>query len=234
MKKLLDKKLFLSRVDTSGECWIWNGARTRGGYGNLRLNGKYLGAHRLSFQIHKGEIPKGFDVCHRCDNPPCVNPKHLFLGTRFENVLDMQKKGRGRRGETAYQSKFTNAQVKEIRDSYACGGLSQRSIARKYGVQPMRINDIIHNRTWKMKNKKLISPKPGEWYSLQMVVTNRMFGWCPSSFWSVRNTVEMDARCKNILKPVITGTGRATKYQFKGENIIKFVKLIEAGTYRLS
>lgn len=85
-----------------------------------------------------------------------------------------------------------------------------------------------------MKKLSKIKPKAEEWYSLQDVVRNKMFGWCPSSFWSVRNTVEMDARGKNILKPVITGTGRATKYQFKGENIIKFVKLIEAGSYRLS
>lgn len=84
-----------------------------------------------------------------------------------------------------------------------------------------------------MTKLKAIKPKPEIWYSLQDIVSNKMFGWCPESFWSVRNTVELDAKNKNILAPIITGKGRATKYQFKGANIIKFVKLMESGKYRL-
>jgi hypothetical protein len=77
-------------------------------------------------------------------------------------------------------------------------------------------------------------PKPEEWYTMQDIVTQRMFAWCPPTFWSVRNVVNLDRQNSNILKATITGTGRATKYHFKGENIIKFIKLAESGKAKLS
>lgn len=87
---------FWSRVDKSGSCWTWQGARGRGGYGRFSLALGTLSAHRLAYTLLVGSIPKGMCVCHRCDNPPCVNPDHLFVGTYRDNIRDMMQKGRRR------------------------------------------------------------------------------------------------------------------------------------------
>jgi hypothetical protein len=85
---------FWSRVDTSGDCWEWQGARVSKGYGSLAIEGRAATAHRRSWELTYGPIPTGMHVLHRCDNPPCVRPDHLWLGTNTENVYDSMAKGR--------------------------------------------------------------------------------------------------------------------------------------------
>lgn len=94
--KLKTEMRFYKRVnmDNLDGCWEWEGARTPAGYGRITVNNRYMYAHRLSYILHNDEIPKGLYVCHSCDNPPCVNPKHLWLGTARDNKWDSVNKGR--------------------------------------------------------------------------------------------------------------------------------------------
>lgn len=87
---------FWSKVQKGEGCWEWQGRRFPFGYGAFYLEGQWNGAHRASWRVHFGEIPDGLWVLHRCDNPPCVRPDHLFLGTHLDNVRDMCRKGRKR------------------------------------------------------------------------------------------------------------------------------------------
>lgn len=87
---------FWARIEKTTTCWVWTGTRSKsGGYGILSVNGKYVRAHRFSFELHKAPIGPNMEACHTCDNPPCVNPDHLFEGTHRDNMLDMKRKQRG-------------------------------------------------------------------------------------------------------------------------------------------
>lgn len=90
--KIVDR--FLRHVSKTSKCWIWNGAVNNKGYGVFRINGKNYYAHRIAHEIFKGTIPDGLLVCHHCDNPPCVRPDHLFIGTISDNARDMVSKKR--------------------------------------------------------------------------------------------------------------------------------------------
>ena len=97
---------FWPKVEMGKKCWEWVGGKDGDGYGVLRVGSaecNFIKAHRVSFLIHYGEIPHGLVVCHTCDNPSCVNPKHLFIGSRKDNTRDMLKKGRARGGANAPQ-----------------------------------------------------------------------------------------------------------------------------------
>ena len=114
------KERFLAHVDKTDSCWIWTGAKCLKGYGYFNMGNKITRrAHKASYLLFKGIIPKGLFVCHECDNPSCVNPDHLWLGTPLDNVHDMLTKGRDNylHGEAIHTAKITREQVEEIRSS---------------------------------------------------------------------------------------------------------------------
>jgi hypothetical protein len=117
-------------------------------------------AHRVSWEMARGPIPRGLYVCHRCDNPPCVNPAHLFIGTQTDNMADMKAKGRWRGGERRperYSStNLTWEGVREIRRLYV-GGMSVKDLAPRFGICKSSVRNIIHGRTWV---EPLTSPSP--------------------------------------------------------------------------
>lgn len=145
---------FWDRVDRNeGEgCWEWQGARYPSHYGRVSV---HLGssratvmAHRFSWEIHNGPIPEGLVVCHRCDNPPCVNPAHLFVGDVQANHDDMIAKGRMPRGSERAHSKLTEDDVREIRARLA-DGATHLHIARAFGVHRSTIYDIAVGKKWR-------------------------------------------------------------------------------------
>jgi hypothetical protein len=139
------------KEDTNG-CWIWQRARNNQGYGVLGLKGKIVLAHRFSYEKFKEHIPDGFLVCHQCDNPACVNPDHLWLGTDKDNQQDGLRKGRGRRGihrgEQNVTAKLTDRDVLTIRRRYAEGEI-QEDIANDYGLHKTNVQCICSYKTWK-------------------------------------------------------------------------------------
>ena len=147
---------FWAKVDRRGdaECWEWTACRAPSGYGRIGIGQQrdtdY--AHRVSWRLHFGEIPDGLYVCHRCDNPPCVNPAHLFLGTHAENMRDAQVKGRvrnnPRRGESNGWAKLTDATVRDARRLWA-SGTSMRSLAKRYGVTFRTMDDAVKGLSWR-------------------------------------------------------------------------------------
>lgn len=116
----LEIRLLRKRKITESGCWEWTGHIMKNGYGQIGLKGKVLLVHRASYMHFVGKIPKNFFVCHKCDNPKCFNPEHLFVGTSNDNVQDMVKKGRQRslKGESSSQAKLTSDEVAEIRKSH--------------------------------------------------------------------------------------------------------------------
>lgn len=162
-------KAFWIRVVKTETCWIWNGFINDWGYGKLsvRVDGRIysLGAHRISYEIHKGAIPDGLCVCHSCDNPKCVNPDHLWIGTHADNSHDRDKKGRqvphcgdknGARihpermtkGEDNHFSKLTENSVREIR-SLCASGMGRLQVANIFNVSRDNVRMIVLRKTWK-------------------------------------------------------------------------------------
>jgi len=132
------------------DCWVWRGVRNAEGYGKIGeggVHGRTLQAHRVSYELANGPIAKGMFVCHHCDNPSCVNPAHLFLGTQADNTQDMMNKGRSARGDGIGISKLISQQVYEIR-AMLDRGISQLLIAGKYGVSQTAITRINTGKTW--------------------------------------------------------------------------------------
>jgi DNA-binding XRE family transcriptional regulator len=131
-------------------CHTWQGSHFKvTGYGAFWLKGQNRGAHRIAWEIVKGKIPRGLHLCHSCDNRGCVNPEHMFLGSHQDNVADMVAKARHAFGERQTNSKLTDAQVLEIRQVYARGGISQTELGKSYGVGHTTISYVVNKRAWR-------------------------------------------------------------------------------------
>lgn len=156
---------FWSHVDIGSpdECWEWQAYRDHRGYGTFGFAaGDTRWAHRVAWELTNGPIPDGMLACHRCDNPPCCNPGHLFLGSYADNNSDAKAKGRTargerhssrtrpesvRRGERHHAAKLTAEQVQEIRDQITAGD-SHGVIAARYGVTRSNVNHIARGKSW--------------------------------------------------------------------------------------
>jgi hypothetical protein len=143
---------FWSKVDKTSFCWLWRAAKTGAGYGQIRITtgpgqSKAIYSHRISWELANGPIPEGLEVLHKCDNPPCVRPDHLFLGTQSDNENDSVSKGRWNhpKGEEHPKAILTYAQVEEIRKST----LSQRKLAKQYSVSRGAVQAILNGRNWR-------------------------------------------------------------------------------------
>jgi hypothetical protein len=149
---MLDERFWTKvRRGSDGECWEWTAYKNPKGYGRFSLNGRPGFAHRFAYKEAKGPIPSDLCVLHRCDNPACVNPDHLWLGTKADNNQDMFKKGRGKsnapKGEANTQATHTASQVTAIQADYLAGR-SVADICAAYGVKRTFVHDVT-SRSWK-------------------------------------------------------------------------------------
>lgn len=129
-----------------GGCRVWDRALNNG-YGVLSVGNHREYAHRAAYRLWNGDIPDGMYVCHRCDNPPCINPAHLFLGTHAENLQDASRKGRMHPGELHGSARLTDAQAREIKAALSQGERGT-VIAARYDVHPNTVYAIKKGRTW--------------------------------------------------------------------------------------
>lgn len=137
------------KVNDKTGCWEWVAAIGRDGYGAINFEGRVWKAHRLSYEVFRGPIPKDLHMCHKCDNKKCINPDHLFPGTRFDNMQDCVKKGRLNPGyvpgEKNGYSKLTEKDVRAIREDPR----TLVEIGKSYGISPTYGSYIKHRKTWK-------------------------------------------------------------------------------------
>lgn len=143
---------FWAKVDKRGddECWPWLGCRNKLGYGSFGIHSRRtMLAHRVAYEISNGKIPPGVLVCHKCDNPYCVNPKHLFAGSNADNVADCISKGRkpSQPGATNPNAKLSSDQINEIRKLYV-DGCKIIPLAKQFGVSKSQIWNIVSGREW--------------------------------------------------------------------------------------
>ena len=150
--KITPFERFFSKIsfeNHSNKCWIWTGSKDKAGYGLLRMGKKFIKSHRYAYQLYNGNFDNKLFVCHKCDNPSCNNPEHLFLGTAKENNLDRVNKNRNanQKGSNQTSAILNEKLVLEIRDKLKNGYLA-KYLAIDYGVHKTTIADIKHRRTW--------------------------------------------------------------------------------------
>ena len=142
---------FWSRVQILGpnDCWLWQASRNRKGYGQVSVNSESVPAHRVAWELTYGPIPDGLWVLHKCDNPPCTNPSHLFLGTNADNVADKVAKNRQPVGTKTHNAKLTEQQVIEARQRFAEGGITITALAEECGVNRITMKNVLQCNTWR-------------------------------------------------------------------------------------
>lgn len=149
---------FWAKVTKTEACWLWNGFLNQNGYGYFRINSPrcQIRAPRMAYELSVGPIPPGLFVCHHCDNPSCVRPDHLFIGSQLDNMRDMAKKGhqvfqqhpdRAPMGSRNHSAKLTDEEVSEIRLGH-CNGESSAALADRYKVGRSQINRIARLKAW--------------------------------------------------------------------------------------
>lgn len=142
-KEAPPEERFWRFVEKTDSCWLWTGTRINKGYGHFNAGKeKKILAHRFSYIMHKAPIPEGMFILHSCDNPPCVNPEHLRVGTKIENSNDMIIRGR------VYNAKITIEIADKIRAEYVLGEISHRELGIKYGISQTRVCAIVNNKSW--------------------------------------------------------------------------------------
>lgn len=151
LKNLLNDR-FWSKVNknTTTGCWEWTASTQWNGYGQFRSpKGNTVKAHRYSYELENGPINKNMSVLHVCDNPKCVNPSHLFLGTQQDNIKDKVNKNRQLRGEASPTSVLISDQVIKIRNLWDSGNYTQSAISKLFGISNQHVSDIVNRKRWK-------------------------------------------------------------------------------------
>lgn len=138
---------FWSKVSKGGpdECWVWKASAPKG-YGQFRVGRHMVRANRFSYELHKGGLSDTDCVCHSCDNPRCVNPKHLFIGTNAVNSQDMKNKNRQANGERAGSAKLRTDEILQIRSLK--GRMKQKDIGAMFGITQQAVSEIVNNKSW--------------------------------------------------------------------------------------
>ncbi len=147
-----ERSHFYSKVRRTDDCWLYTGLTSTSGYGRHYSQGVFHQAHRFALQLEGVDIASGMFVCHSCDNPPCVNPDHLWVGTHQENMRDSKDKKRNNHGSKNGRARLTEMQVGQIRRLFAKGGIFQRQIADEFDVHPSTISLIVSRKKWKNAN----------------------------------------------------------------------------------
>lgn len=146
---------FWEKVEKTETCWNWKAHKLKKGYGHFHSKGKEILAHRYSYELHKGKIPENLFVLHSCDNPSCVNPEHLWLGTKKDNRTDCESKGRAKyfgskeakKGIENVNAKLDEKNVLKIRELK--NKISHSKIATKFSINRLTVQQILYRRTWK-------------------------------------------------------------------------------------
>lgn len=136
---------FWDTVDKSGQCWVWMGHKHRQGYGRLKFEGKTWLAHRLAYLFFYKNLPCGLDVMHKCDNPPCVNPAHLSLGTHADNMKDAAQKGR-----LGVKGKLSIYTIRAIRAAHKSLGIGPKDLGEVYNIDRGSMSRILTNKSYRL------------------------------------------------------------------------------------
>ena len=147
-ERSIEQRLSDLSVQSESGCLEWIGATDGKGYGHININGRKEKAYRAAYKTHVGVIPDGMEVCHQCDNPACIRPSHLFLGTHLENMTDAKLKGRMNPGEKNGMALLTNADVIAIMELFVGAYQEPDQVAKLFGISRQCVMDILRRRRW--------------------------------------------------------------------------------------